>query len=113
MSILFYFAGALLALLIPVWYAPFLIAALRAIVVQKIPTYFLLLNFLIYSISCMLFCFYIRAAGSEDLVRRIGELFMGVSPFVLSLVSSLLFGMNAVLGAWCGITVRSWFYKKV
>lgn len=100
-------AGAILALFIPFWYAPFLLAFIFALSLKKIPPYFLLFHFLIYTMICLLYCFIVQSFGSQDLVRRIGEIFLGIPPVLLALVSSFFYGLNAFMGAWIGKSVKN------
>ncbi|MBK9107317.1 MAG: hypothetical protein IPM92_02765 [Saprospiraceae bacterium] len=99
-------AVAVLALFIPLWYAPFLLALLFVLILKKDSPHLLLMHFLIYALICLLYCLIIQSLGSQDLVNRMGALFLGTSSFTLALISSLFYGLSACLGAWCGKAIK-------
>lgn len=104
--------GAILALFIPFWYAPFAVAFIFVLILKKGPPHIWLIHFIVYAFICFLYCLLVQTYGSMDLVRRIGEIFLGISPFTLALFSSLLFGIHALIGACCGNVMKGMLNVK-
>lgn len=99
-------AIAIAALFIPFWQAPFALSLLLALMLPVPMAYGLLTSFASHAIACMVFCSMAMGSESGDLVERIGRLFMGISPVLLVVISAVVYGFTATLGAWSGLVIR-------
>ncbi|MBP9210677.1 MAG: hypothetical protein KBF37_10200 [Saprospiraceae bacterium] len=99
-------AISIAALFIPFWQAPFALSLLLALMLPVPLAYGLLTSFASHAIACMVFCSMANGSGSGDLVERIGRLFLGISPVLLVVISAMVYGFTATLGAWSGLAIR-------
>lgn len=60
-----------------------------------------------YTVLAVMYCAWVWSTGSQRLIQMIGEIFLGSSPWLMILVSSLFFGITAALGAWSGWALRT------
>jgi hypothetical protein len=101
-------SASILSVLIPLWISPFLVSMITTSSFKIELRSSLRSHFIIYTGVCIMFCLYAYNTGSKVLVSMIGEIFQGVSFWVLLLLSSIIYGINALLGAWLGYSLRKW-----
>jgi len=98
-------ACSIICLFIPYWFAPFLFAFVCCWL-MKPGKQAILFHFAFYLLAAAIYCFYAYSTGSKELVTMIGGIFKGLSFPLLLLVSSLFYGVTAMLGAWLGIVFK-------
>ncbi|MBK8449015.1 MAG: hypothetical protein IPL42_02885 [Saprospiraceae bacterium] len=111
----FYFLvclGAFVCLFIPFWFAPFIMALFVGMISNQTKIYTCFAHFAVYMIVCAIYCYAAYATGSHKLAAMIGEIFKEISTSLLIIISSLVYGMTACLGAWLGTEWGSVFQKK-
>lgn len=99
--------GAVCSLFISFWFSAYAIALVQSFLLKLDVRKTLLSHFLIYSISAMVYCAVTWSTGSQKLIHMIGEIFLGSSPVVLMIISSVFFGITALLGSWSGWALRT------
>ena len=95
-------AAAVAGLFIPAWMAPFFLGLATAYWLKSVEVRHVWIHFGIYTTVCFLFGLYVSKVSEAALVGMIGEIFRGLSAWQLALVSGLIFGGSAAMGAWLG-----------
>lgn len=106
---LFYTAvltGSVLSLFVPFWFVSFILAIPVGFYFDVSVKKAMWVHLGIYAFACVAYGFYAYTSGSKELVMMIGDIFKGMSFMVLLLISSLLFGITAMMGAWIGGQLR-------
>lgn len=95
-------AAAVAGLFIPTWTAPFFLGLATAYWLKSLEVRHVWVHFGIYSAVCFSFGLYVSNTSGAALVSMIGEIFRGLSSWQLALVSGLIYGGSAAIGAWLG-----------
>ena len=94
--------GSFISLFIPLWFLPFIVAIPVSYYFDVSLKKSMLVHLIVYAVICAAFCMYSYSAGSKELVSMIGQIFKGISFSVMMILSCVLFGVTAMLGAWVG-----------
>ncbi|MBL7819141.1 MAG: hypothetical protein JNL65_00890 [Saprospiraceae bacterium] len=105
--ILSIFLLALGSLLIPFWFVAFFLALACCWFFDISAGFKLIAHFIIYCGVSIAYCIYAMMQGSIALVHMISGVFQNVSPAILVILSGLLFGLTALLGAWTGHSLKA------
>jgi hypothetical protein len=98
--------GSIISLFVSFWFLPFILAIPVSYYFEVSLKKSMWLHFGIYALACACYCAYAYSTGSKELVAMIGEIFKGLSFVSLLLISSVLFGITAMMGAWVGGKLR-------
>ena len=95
-------AGSIICLFIPFWFAPFFISLAGSCFFEASLKKSMLVHLCVYAAVCAGYCLYAYNTGSKELVGMIGEIFKGISFVMMMILSSIFYGVTAMMGAWVG-----------
>lgn len=93
------------SLIVPFWYFPFLISLMLNSIFKQTLFNKIALQGSLYFLVCIAYCYRSYETGNQKLLSMLSEIFMNASVFALIGISSLIFALLAILGAWCGHSI--------